>query len=162
MTCTRSDIAYAVGVVSRYLDNLGKEHWAAVKWILRLLRGSFRGSDFLTKQATEGRSIVNDRGQVPNEVSAAAGEVPEAGAAIPAVALGAITEADMVPSAVDAVVTIAGVDAVPLAAAAANGDTYARDVLFYRIQSRYLGTVSKVVLGVPLVLRMLGECASLL
>jgi len=40
MVCTRSDIAQAVGVVSRYMSNLGKEHWRAVKWILRYLKGS--------------------------------------------------------------------------------------------------------------------------
>eukprot|EP01018_Ginkgo_biloba_P001714 Gb_30736 [translate_table: standard] len=38
MVCTRLDIAYVVGVVSRYMNNLGKEHWEAVKWILRYLR----------------------------------------------------------------------------------------------------------------------------
>ncbi|CAN1237861.1 Retrovirus-related Pol polyprotein from transposon TNT 1-94, partial [Linum grandiflorum] len=37
---TRPDIAHAVGVVSRFLSNPGKEHWAAVKWILRYLRGA--------------------------------------------------------------------------------------------------------------------------
>ncbi|KAI4346140.1 hypothetical protein L6164_013215 [Bauhinia variegata] len=42
MVCTRPDIAHAVGVVSRYLSNPGKEHWQAVKWILRYLRGTFR------------------------------------------------------------------------------------------------------------------------
>ena len=31
MVCTRPDIAHAVGVVSRFLSNPGKEHWAAVK-----------------------------------------------------------------------------------------------------------------------------------
>jgi hypothetical protein len=40
MVCTRLDIAHAVGVVSRYMNNLGKEHWEAVKWILRYLRGT--------------------------------------------------------------------------------------------------------------------------
>ena len=40
MVCTRPDIAHTVGVVSRFLENLGKEHWKAVKWILRYLRGS--------------------------------------------------------------------------------------------------------------------------
>ncbi|CAL1380337.1 unnamed protein product [Linum trigynum] len=40
MVCTRPDIAHAVGVVSRFLSKLGKEHWEAVKWILRYLRGS--------------------------------------------------------------------------------------------------------------------------
>ena len=40
MVCTRPDIAHAVGVVSRFLSNPGKEHWQAVKWILRYLRGT--------------------------------------------------------------------------------------------------------------------------
>jgi hypothetical protein len=42
MVCTRPDIAHAVGVVSRFLSNLGKEHWAAVKLILRYLKGTSR------------------------------------------------------------------------------------------------------------------------
>ncbi|CAJ2658330.1 unnamed protein product [Trifolium pratense] len=40
MVCTRPDIAHAVGVVSRFLSNPGKDHWQAVKWILRYLRGT--------------------------------------------------------------------------------------------------------------------------
>ena len=44
MVCTRPDIAYAVGITSRFLANPGKEHWAAVKWILRYLRGSSKAS----------------------------------------------------------------------------------------------------------------------
>jgi hypothetical protein len=40
MVCTRPNIAHAVGVVRRYMNNLGKEHWEAVKWILRYLRGT--------------------------------------------------------------------------------------------------------------------------
>ena len=40
MVCTRPDIAYAVGTVSRFLSNPGREHWNAVKWILRYLRGT--------------------------------------------------------------------------------------------------------------------------
>ncbi|CAM8901281.1 unnamed protein product [Rhodiola kirilowii] len=40
MICTRPDISFAVGVVSRFLSNPGKDHWAAVKWILRYLRGT--------------------------------------------------------------------------------------------------------------------------
>nr|GEX05656.1 retrovirus-related Pol polyprotein from transposon TNT 1-94 [Tanacetum cinerariifolium] len=40
MVCTRPDIVYAVSVVSRYLVNLGKNHWEAVKWILNYLRGT--------------------------------------------------------------------------------------------------------------------------
>ncbi|PKI68496.1 hypothetical protein CRG98_011134 [Punica granatum] len=40
MVCTRPDIAHFIGVVSRFLSNPGKEHWNAVKWILRYLRGT--------------------------------------------------------------------------------------------------------------------------
>ena len=29
------DIAHTVGVVSRYIGNLGKKHWKALKWVLR-------------------------------------------------------------------------------------------------------------------------------
>ena len=40
MVCTRLDIAHAVGVVSRFMIRLGKQHWEVVKWILRYLKGS--------------------------------------------------------------------------------------------------------------------------
>jgi len=40
MVCTRPDIAHSVGVVSRFLTNPGKQHWEAVKWILRYLKGT--------------------------------------------------------------------------------------------------------------------------
>nr|GEY87648.1 retrovirus-related Pol polyprotein from transposon TNT 1-94 [Tanacetum cinerariifolium] len=34
MVCTRPDLAHVVSVVSRYMHNLGKMHWEAVKYIL--------------------------------------------------------------------------------------------------------------------------------
>ncbi|RVW83710.1 Retrovirus-related Pol polyprotein from transposon TNT 1-94 [Vitis vinifera] len=40
MVCTRLDIAHVVGVVSKFLFYPGKEHWGAVKWILRYMRGT--------------------------------------------------------------------------------------------------------------------------
>ena len=40
MVCTRPNISHVVGVVSRYMENLGKEHWSAVKWVLWYLRGT--------------------------------------------------------------------------------------------------------------------------
>ncbi|GJX69666.1 retrotransposon protein, putative, ty1-copia subclass [Tanacetum coccineum] len=40
MVCTRPDIVYTANVVSRYLVNPGKNHWEAVKWILKYLRGT--------------------------------------------------------------------------------------------------------------------------
>jgi len=39
MICTRPDIAHVVSTVGRFLYNLGKEHWGAVKLILRHLKG---------------------------------------------------------------------------------------------------------------------------
>ena len=38
MLCTRSDICFAVGMVSRYQSEPGEEHWIAVKHILKYLR----------------------------------------------------------------------------------------------------------------------------
>ena len=40
MVCTRPNISHAIGVVSRYMENPGKEHWAAVKWVLGYLIGA--------------------------------------------------------------------------------------------------------------------------
>ena len=40
MICTRPDIAFAVGVVSRYMSNPGKKHWEVVKGIMRYLNGT--------------------------------------------------------------------------------------------------------------------------
>ena len=37
MVLTRHDLSYFVSVVSRCMANAGKEHWRAVKWILRYL-----------------------------------------------------------------------------------------------------------------------------
>ena len=40
MVCTKPDIAQPVGVVSKYIANPVKEHWDAVKSILRYLKDS--------------------------------------------------------------------------------------------------------------------------
>ena len=40
MVCTRPDIAHAVGVLSRYMSKLGKEHWTTVKRVFRYLCGT--------------------------------------------------------------------------------------------------------------------------
>ena len=40
MVCTRPDISHAISVVSRYMANPGKEHWQAMKWLLRYLCGT--------------------------------------------------------------------------------------------------------------------------
>ena len=38
MLCTRPNICYLVGIVSRYRSNPGREHWTVVKHILKYLR----------------------------------------------------------------------------------------------------------------------------
>ncbi len=40
MCATRPDIAYAVGMVARFMERPGQEHWVAVKRILRYLQGT--------------------------------------------------------------------------------------------------------------------------
>ncbi|WVZ95731.1 hypothetical protein U9M48_041458, partial [Paspalum notatum var. saurae] len=40
MVCSRPDLSHALSVVSRYMANPGKEHWKAVQWIFRYLRGT--------------------------------------------------------------------------------------------------------------------------
>ena len=40
MLCTRPDICFVVGLVSRYESNLGQAHWQAIKRIMRYLRGT--------------------------------------------------------------------------------------------------------------------------
>ncbi|XP_073061797.1 secreted RxLR effector protein 161-like [Primulina eburnea] len=40
MVCTQPDLAHSVRVVRRFISKPGKEHWAAVKWISRYLRGT--------------------------------------------------------------------------------------------------------------------------
>ena len=40
MVCTWPDIGYAIGVVSQFMSNPGKEHWVVVKWILCYLKGT--------------------------------------------------------------------------------------------------------------------------
>ena len=40
MICTRSDVAYSLGVVSRYQSDPGKNHWKVAKIILKYLRNT--------------------------------------------------------------------------------------------------------------------------
>ena len=64
--CTRPDIAHAVGVVSRYMKNPGKQNCMVVKWILRYLRGTtnqelcFGGSN-IALQGYVDADMVGDR-----------------------------------------------------------------------------------------------------
>ncbi|CAL2237889.1 unnamed protein product [Prunus armeniaca] len=57
MVCTRPDIAQAISVVSKYMANPGKQHWDAVKWILRYLKGSWRQRIMFEKQKENARVL---------------------------------------------------------------------------------------------------------
>ncbi|XP_073127337.1 secreted RxLR effector protein 161-like [Henckelia pumila] len=40
MVCSRPDLAYAISLVSRFMSNPGAEHWKALKWVMKYLRGT--------------------------------------------------------------------------------------------------------------------------
>ncbi|KAE8686874.1 cytochrome P450 71A9-like [Hibiscus syriacus] len=40
MVCTRPDLAHAVSQVCKYMSKPGKQHWEAIKWIFRYLKGT--------------------------------------------------------------------------------------------------------------------------
>ena len=40
MIATRSNIAFIVGVINRYMANPRKRHWEAVKCIMRYMKGT--------------------------------------------------------------------------------------------------------------------------
>uniref|UniRef100_A0A2N9GEX0 Integrase catalytic domain-containing protein n=1 Tax=Fagus sylvatica TaxID=28930 RepID=A0A2N9GEX0_FAGSY len=50
MVCTRPDLAHAVSTVSRYMANPGREHWNAVKWISRYLKGTAEHGILFSRQ----------------------------------------------------------------------------------------------------------------
>jgi hypothetical protein len=84
MVCTRPDIAHAVGTVSRFLSNPGREHWNAVKWVLRYLRGTtcmrlcFGGD----KPTLEGYSDSDMAGDIDSRKSTSGYMIKFAGGAV--------------------------------------------------------------------------------
>ena len=40
MVCIRLDIAHVVGIMNRFMSRPGRQHWEAVKWIMRHLKSS--------------------------------------------------------------------------------------------------------------------------
>lgn len=42
MIGTRPDLAYLVGIISRFMSNPIKNHWLGVKWVLRYIKGSLK------------------------------------------------------------------------------------------------------------------------
>ena len=67
MTCTRPDVAYSLGVVSRYQSDPGEEHWKVVKTILKYLRNTkdqclIYGEPDLKLEGFTDSSFESDRG----------------------------------------------------------------------------------------------------
>ncbi|KAE8684184.1 Flotillin-like protein 1 [Hibiscus syriacus] len=58
MVCTRPDISQAVGVVSRYIHDPGKEHWQAVKWILRYILNTIDVGLVFQQDKQDGQCVV--------------------------------------------------------------------------------------------------------
>lgn len=56
MVSTRPDLAFGVGLVSRFMSNPSKEHWAAVQRTLRYLMGT-QGVDLVFKKNSEKFSV---------------------------------------------------------------------------------------------------------
>uniref|UniRef100_A0A2N9F5E5 CCHC-type domain-containing protein n=1 Tax=Fagus sylvatica TaxID=28930 RepID=A0A2N9F5E5_FAGSY len=50
MVCTRPDLAHAMSTVSRCMANPGREHWNAVKWIFRYLKGTAEHGILFSRQ----------------------------------------------------------------------------------------------------------------
>ena len=71
MLCTRPDICYAVGIVSRYQSDQGEEHWITVKHILKYLR---RTRDYMLVYSsgsleTNGYTDLNFHGDIGSRKS---------------------------------------------------------------------------------------------
>jgi GTP-sensing pleiotropic transcriptional regulator CodY len=49
LTCRRPDIAYSVGIVSRFMEELDYSHLKAIKRIIRYIRGT-ENSDYPTRK----------------------------------------------------------------------------------------------------------------
>lgn len=58
MVCSRTDLAYAISVVSRFMANPGKANWEVLKWILRYLRDSTKIDLLFNKQKDTVQPVV--------------------------------------------------------------------------------------------------------
>ncbi|KAL0758371.1 hypothetical protein Bca101_074521 [Brassica carinata] len=49
MVGSRPDLCFAVGLISRYMSKPGRQHWEAVKWVMRYLQGALDSDLLFTK-----------------------------------------------------------------------------------------------------------------
>jgi len=52
MMYTRPDLSQAVSIISKYIHDLGKGHWEAVKWVLRYIKGTINVGLVFEKDST--------------------------------------------------------------------------------------------------------------
>ena len=50
IVCTKPDLAHVVSTISRYMANPRREHWNAVKWIFRYLKGTAEHEILFSRQ----------------------------------------------------------------------------------------------------------------
>ena len=58
MVSTRPDLAYGVGLVSRFMSKPSRDHWQAAKWLLRYLKGTSEMKLVYSQNATRGPKVV--------------------------------------------------------------------------------------------------------
>ena len=58
MVLTRPDISYAVSLVSRFMANPGYEHWRAVQWIMRYLKGTLEVGLVYGGEGKNGHTLI--------------------------------------------------------------------------------------------------------
>ena len=57
IVCTWSDLSQAILMISRYMHDPDRDHWEAVKWILRYIKGTIDISLGFEKDSRESRSV---------------------------------------------------------------------------------------------------------
>ncbi|KAL2644548.1 hypothetical protein R1flu_012135 [Riccia fluitans] len=68
MVCTRPNIAYALGKVSKYMANLGKVYWKAVKWILRYIKGTMGYGLLFDAHSHQARTLLGMWTQIMHRI----------------------------------------------------------------------------------------------
>ncbi|KAH9658397.1 hypothetical protein KPL70_023479 [Citrus sinensis] len=58
MVLTRPDISHAVSMVSRFMANSGYEHWRAVQWIMRYLKGTLEVGLVYDGENKKGHTLI--------------------------------------------------------------------------------------------------------
>ena len=58
MVCTRPDLSQAISIVSRYMHAPEKQHWQAMRWILRYIYGTVDIGLQFTKNDSQGLHLI--------------------------------------------------------------------------------------------------------